>query len=476
MNDPDTTHHNTVIHTHNNELQRGLSARHIRFIALGSAIGTGLFMGSSSAIRTAGPSIILAYLVAGFMAYMVMRAMGEMILHRPVKGYFSQHASEFISPLAGYLTGWMFALSLILVCVADVSAFAIYMKFWYPNVEAWFWIVAIILVIGALNLCAVKVFGEMEFWLSIIKITAIVAMIIGGIGLIFFGFGTKTGGAIGITNLWQHGGFLPNGLGGLIASLTMVVYAFGGIEIIGITASEAKEPRTAIPRAINQVPARILVFYVLSMFVLMSIFPWNEIGTNGSPFVLIFDNLGFTYAAHALNIVLISAVVSAINSDVFATGRMLFGMAKQGQAPQSFGKLSRHGVPWMTVLLIGVAMGVGVILNVLMPESAFTLIASAGAFAFIWVWLMILIAQLRMRSKLSAEQAAGLHFKTLFHPFGTLLGIGFMLFLFGGMAWFEGSRPSLIAGVLFLLLFSGAYLINAKKQAALVSSEVITAD
>jgi len=467
---------NSNIQTHN-ELKRGLSARHIRFIALGSAVGTGLFMGSSSAIKTAGPSIILAYLVAGLMAYMVMRAMGEMILHRPVRGYFGQHASEFINPLAGYLTGWMFALSLILVCVADVSAFAIYMKFWYPDVAAWIWIVAIILVIGALNLCAVKVFGEMEFWLSIIKISAIIAMIVGGAAIIVFGFGAKTGGATGIGNLWQNGGFLPNGIAGLIASLTMVVYAFGGIEIIGITASEAKDPEKSIPRAINQVPARILVFYVLSMFVLMSIFPWNEIGTGGSPFVLIFDNLGFTYAAHALNIVLISAVVSAINSDVFATGRMLFGMAKQGQAPQSFAKLSRHGVPWMTVLLIGAAMGVGVLLNVLMPESAFTLIASAGAFAFIWVWLMILVAQMRMRSKLSAEQVANLQFKTLFYPYGTLMGIGFMLFLFGGMAYFESSRPSLIAGVLFLLLFSVAYFLSAaKKQAAIAPVEAAPAE
>jgi len=456
-----------------NELKAGLSTRHIRFIALGSAIGTGLFMGSSSAIKTAGPSIILAYLVAGIMAYMVMRAMGEMILHRPVRGYFGEHASEYISPLAGYLTGWMFALSLILVCIADVSAFAIYMKFWFPEVDAWIWVTAIILFIGALNLCAVKIFGEMEFWLSIIKVTAIIAMIVGGLCIIVFGFGTKTGNSTGISNLWQHGGFFPNGIGGLIASLTMVVYAFGGIEIIGITASEAKEPKTAIPRAINQVPARILVFYVLSMFVLMSIFPWNEIGgtgdnlkekLEGSPFVLVFYSLDLTYAAHILNFVLISAMISAVNSDVFATGRMLFGMAKQGQAPQGFSKVSRHGVPWLTVLLIVAAMGIGVLLNYLIPEKAFVLVASAGAFAFIWVWLMILIAQLRMRQTLSAEQVSKLRFPVLLHPFGTLAGIAFMLFLFGGMAWFEDSRPALLVGVVWLALFTVCYFLFVKKQ------------
>ncbi|KXU34086.1 proline-specific permease [Ventosimonas gracilis] len=447
-----------------NELKSGLTTRHIRFIALGSAIGTGLFMGSSSAIKTAGPSIILAYLIAGIMAYMVMRAMGEMILHRPVKGYFGEHASEYISPLAGYLTGWMFALSLILVCIADVSAFAIYMKFWYPEVDAWVWVTAIILFIGALNLCAVKLFGEMEFWLSIIKVTAIIAMIIGGLCIILFGFGTKTGNATGISNLWQNGGFLPNGIGGLIASLTMVVYAFGGIEIIGITAGEAKDPKTAIPRAINQVPARILVFYVLSMFVLMSIFPWNEIGADGSPFVLIFDSLGFIYAAHVLNFVLISAMVSAVNSDVFATGRMLFGMAKQGQAPKGFARVSRYGVPWLTVLLIVVAMGIGVLLNYLIPEKTFVLVASAGAFAFIWVWLMILIAQLRMRQTLSVEQVSKLRFPVLLHPFGTLAGIVFMLFLFGGMAWFEDTRISLLVGVVWLGLFTACYFLFVKNR------------
>jgi len=458
-----------------NELKAGLSTRHIRFIALGSAIGTGLFMGSSSAIKTAGPSIILAYLIAGIMAYMVMRAMGEMILQRPVKGYFGEHASEYINPLAGYLTGWMFALSLILVCIADVSAFAIYMKFWFPDVDAWIWVTAIILFIGALNLCAVKIFGEMEFWLSIIKVTAIIAMIVGGLCIIVFGFGTKTGNSTGISNLWQHGGFFPNGIGGFIASLTMVVYAFGGIEIIGITASEAKEPKTAIPRAINQVPARILVFYVLSMFVLMSIFPWNEIGgtgdnlkekLEGSPFVLVFYSLDLTYAAHILNFVLISAMISAVNSDVFATGRMLFGMAKQGQAPKGFASVSRYGVPWLTVLLIVAAMGIGVLLNYLIPEKAFVLVASAGAFAFIWVWLMILIAQLRMRQTLSAEQVSKLRFPVLLHPFGTLAGIAFMLFLFGGMAWFEDSRLALLVGVVWLALFTVCYFLFVKKQTA----------
>jgi len=447
------------------ELKSGLSTRHIRFIALGSAIGTGLFMGSSSAIKTAGPSIILAYLIAGIMAYMVMRAMGEMILQRPAKGYFGQHASEYISPLAGFLTGWMFALSLIFVCIADVSAFAIYMKFWFPDVAAWIWVVAIILFIGALNLCAVKIFGEMEFWLSIIKVTAIVAMILGGLAIILFGFGTHSGEATGIKNLWQNGGFLPNGWGGLVASLTMVVYAFGGIEIIGITASEAKEPNKAIPRAINQVPARILVFYVLSMFVLMSIFPWDKIGADGSPFVLIFDDLGFTYAAHVLNFVLISAMVSAVNSDVFATGRMLFGMAQQGQAPKGFVSVSRYGVPWLTVLLIAAAMAAGVLLNYWIPERAFVLIASAGAFAFIFVWLMILIAQLRMRQRLSAAEVAKLRFPALLHPFGTLAGIAFMLFLFGGMAWFEASRPALLVGVIWLLLFTACYFLFVRKSA-----------
>ena len=333
-------------------------------MALGSAIGTGLFYGSASAIQMAGPAVLLAYLIGGAAVFMVMRALGEMAVHNPVSGSFGHYASTYLGPMAGFILGWTYAFEMIIVCLADVTAFGIYMGFWFPEVARWIWVLGIVLLIGGLNLCNVKVFGEMEFWLSLLKVAAIVAMILGGFGIMLFGIGSaSTEQATGVSNLWAHGGFMPNGIGGLIASLAVVMFAFGGIEIIGITAGEAKDPQRVIPQAINAVPLRILLFYVLTLFVLMAIFPWPQIGSQGSPFVQIFDSLGISSAATILNIVVISAAVSAINSDIFGAGRMMFGLAQQGHAPKGFARLSRNGVPWMTVVVMGAALLGGVLLN-----------------------------------------------------------------------------------------------------------------
>ncbi|MBX8574923.1 amino acid permease [Pseudomonas cichorii] len=441
-------------------LKRGLSARHIRFMALGSAIGTGLFYGSAAAIQQAGPAVLLAYLIGGAAVFMVMRALGEMAVHNPTSGSFSHYASRYLGPLAGFVLGWTYAFEMIIVCLADVTAFGIYMGFWFPEVPRWIWVLGIVFLIGALNLCNVKVFGETEFWLSLLKVGAIVAMIVAGFGIMLFGIGSSTGdNAIGISNLWAHGGFMPNGIGGLIASLAVVMFAFGGIEIIGITAGEAKNPQRTLPQAINAVPLRILLFYVLTLFVLMSIYPWPQIGTQGSPFVQIFDNLGIASAATILNIVVISAAVSAINSDIFGAGRMMYGMALEGQAPAGFAKLSRQGVPWMTVVVMGVTLLAGVLLNYLIPKNVFLLIASLATFATVWVWLMILLTQVAMRRSMSREEAAQLKFPVPFWPYGPAAAIVFMLFIFGVLGYFPDNRAALIVGAIWIVLLVIAYYL-----------------
>lgn len=451
-------------------LTRGLNARHIRFIALGSAIGTGLFYGSASAIQLAGPSVLLAYLIAGAAVYMVMRALGEMAVRNPVSGSFGAYASSYLGPLAGFLTGWTYYFEMVIVCLADVTAFGIYMGFWFPDVPRWIWVLSIIFFIGALNLCSVKVFGELEFWLSALKVGAIVAMILGGLGIMFYGMGLSEGGT-GIQNLWAHGGFLPNGIGGFIACFAVVVFAFGGIEIIGVTAGEAKDPQRVIPQAIRAVPVRILLFYVLTLFVLMAIFPWPEIGTKGSPFVQIFDHLGIGFAAVLLNIVVISAAISAINSNVFGAGRMLYGMAKQGQAPAGFAKVSRNGVPWLTAVVMALALLLGVILNYLIPEDVFLLIASLATFATVWVWLMILLSQVAMRRGMTPAETAALKFPVPLWPVAPAAAIGFMLFVFGVLGWFPDSRPAMGVGVVWLGLLILAYYLwvrpSADRQPAL---------
>lgn len=446
-------------------LQRGLNTRHIRFLALGSAIGTGLFYGSASAIQMAGPSVLIAYIVAGIAIYIVMRALGEMSVHNPVSGSFSHYASKYISPFAGFTTGWTYVFEMIIVALADVTAFGIYMGFWYPDVPRWIWILSLIMFLGAINLIHVKVFGELEFWLSIIKVTAIIAMIVGGLGLMLYGFQADHGTAVaGLQNLWIHEGFMPNGITGLIACLSVVVFAFGGIEIIGITAGETKDPKKSIPKAINAVPVRILLFYVLTIFVLMAIFPWNQIGTQGSPFVQIFENLGIGSAATILNIVVISAAVSAINSDVFGAGRMLYGMAQDGQAPGVFTKLSKNGVPWMTVVVMAGVLLVGVVLNYLIPKNIFIIIASIATFATVWVWLMILLSQIGMRRKLSAAEIKALDFPVIGWPYAPAFAVVFMLFILAIIAYFPDSRPAIYVGAVWLVILWIAYSFKVKPK------------
>ena len=434
-------------------------------MALGSAIGTGLFYGSASAIQQAGPAVLLAYLIGGAAVFMVMRALGEMAVHHPVAGSFSHYATRYLGPLAGFVLGWTYAFEMIIVCLADVTAFGIYMGFWFPEVPRWIWVLGIVFLIAALNLCNVKVFGETEFWLSLLKVGAIIAMILAGFGIMLFGIGSSTTGTeIGIANLWAHGGFMPNGVAGLIASFAVVMFAFGGIEVIGITAGEAKDPQRSLPSAINAVPLRILLFYVLTLFVLMSIYPWPQIGTQGSPFVQIFDNLGIASAATILNIVVISAAVSAINSDIFGAGRMMYGLARDGQAPASFAHLSRQGVPWMTVVVMGVTLLGGVVLNYLIPKDVFLLIASLATFATVWVWLMILLTQVAMRRAMSAEEVAELKFPVPFWPYAPAAAIVFMLFIFGVLGYFPDNRAALIVGAVWIVLLVIAYRLWVKPK------------
>ena len=402
--------------------------------------------------------MLLAYLIGGAAVYMVMRSLGEMAVRNPVAGSFGHYATIGLGPLAGFLLGWTYTFEMIIVCLADVTAFGIYMGFWFPDVPRWIWVLSIVLLIGGLNLLSVKVFGELEFWLSLLKVCAIVAMIGGGSALMLFGMGVADGDITsGIHNLWTNGGFMPNGVGGVIASFAVVMFAFGGIEIIGITAGEARNPERVIPRAINAVPLRILLFYILTLGVLMALYPWQGIGSQGSPFVQIFKQLGIGSAAVILNIVVISAALSAINSDIFGAGRMLYGMATQGQAPRGFASLSSHGVPWMTVVVMMLALLVGVVLNYAIPEDVFLLIASIATFATVWVWLMILLSQFALRRRMSRAEVAELKFPVPFWPAGPLATIVFMLFIFGVLGWFEQTRVALMVGLIWLLLLVAAW-------------------
>ena len=438
-------------------LARGLNVRHIRFMALGSAIGTGLFYGSASAIQSAGPAVLLAYMIGGAAVFLVMRALGEMAVRHPVSGSFGDYASRYLGPFAGFITGWTFAFEMAVVAIADVTAFGIYMGFWFPDVPRWIWILAVVLLIAALNLMRVKVFGETEFWLSILKVSAIIAMIVGGIAIIVFGFGLEDGATPGMDTLLGSGGFFANGFWGLLASFSIVMFAFGGIETIGITAGEAENPKKAIPAAVNTVPFRILLFYVCTLAVLMMIFPWQDIDGSTSPFVQIFDSLGITAAAHILNAVVITAALSAINADIFGAGRMMYGLARQGQAPSSFAKVSRNGVPWMTVATMAGVLLAGVVLNALLPESLFTIIASIATFATVWVWLMILLSHIAMKREIARSNLPASEFGVPFWPVASYAALAFMGFIVVLLGIIPGTRVALIVGAVWIALLFVAY-------------------
>ncbi|TCP42072.1 histidine transporter [Tamaricihabitans halophyticus] len=443
-------------------LSRGLTARHIRFIALGSAIGTGLFYGSSDAIQQAGPSVLLAYLIGGGAVFLVLRALGEMSVVDSVPGSFGTYASRHLGRLPGFLTGWTYAFEMVVVCIADVTALAVYMGFWFPDVPRWIWVLATLFILGAANLFTVKVFGELEFWFSLGKVVAIIAMILGGIAILIFGFNGDH--SAGVSNLWSHGGLFPMGLEGFVLSFAIVMFAFGGAEIIGVTAAEADKPEKTIPRAVNTVPVRILLFYVLAIGVIMSIAPWQTIGSSGSPFVQIFEGLGLGAAAHVLNVVVITAALSAINSDIFGAGRMLFGMARQGQAPAIMARVSRSGVPWMTVVVMIGALLIGVVLNYTIPEDVFLVVASIVTFATIWVWLMILLSHYRSRQKMTVDQVAKLKFPVPFWPYGQICTIAFMLFVLVVMAFATETRTALYVGIAWICLLTVLYWLFLRRS------------
>ncbi|MER6983215.1 amino acid permease [Streptomyces carpinensis] len=439
-------------------MSRGLSSRHIRFIALGSAIGTGLFYGSSESIRAGGPAVLLAYLIGGAAVFLVLRSLGEMAVSSPSAGSFGEYATKHLGPLAGFTTGWTYAFEMVIVCVADITAVGVYMGFWFPHVPRWIWVLAAVLLIGALNLVSVKVFGELEFWLSLVKIVAIVAMILAGIAVIALGI---DGGHahVGVSNLWENGGFFANGAHGFVASFAVVMFAFGGTEIIGVTAGEAESPEKTIPSAVNSIPLRIILFYVLTLVVIMSINPWQNIDTSGSPFVEIFAGVGLKSAAAVLNVVVLTAALSAINSDIFAAGRTMFGLAELRQGPAAMRRLTRNGVPWVTTLVVVGALLLGLLMNVLMPGEVFLVISSIATFATVWVWLMILLTHVKARRKMSPEETAALKFPAPFWPYGQMAAIVFMATVMVLLGFSASTRVALVVGVVWLALLAGVYAL-----------------
>lgn len=380
----------------NNELKRGLKSRHIQLIALGGAIGAGLFLGIAQTIQLAGPSVLLGYAIAGVIAFLIMRQLGEMVVDEPVAGSFSYFADKYCGHLAGFASGWNYWVLYILVSMAELTAVGIYVQYWWPGIPTWMSALAFFVIINSISLATVKAFGEMEFWFAVIKVVAIVAMIVFGIYLLASG---GAGPEAGVANLWQHGGFFPNGVGGLVMAMAVIMFSFGGLELVGITAAEAENPSETIPRATNQAIYRILIFYIGALGVLLSLYPWQKVVTGGSPFVLIFHALNSDLVANVLNIVVLTAALSVYNSCVYANSRMLYGLALQGNAPRALLKVNRRGVPLAALGVSAVATGLCVSLNYFMPGEAFGVLMGLVVSALVINWSMITWIHLRFRAR-----------------------------------------------------------------------------
>jgi len=405
------------------QLKHGLSNRHIQLIALGGSIGTGLFLGISQTIKLAGPSVILGYALAGLIAFFMMRQLGEMVVEEPVSGSFSYFAYKFRSPFAGFMSGWNYWVLNVLVCMAELSAIGLYVQYWWPEIPTWISALGFFVLINAINLLHVKVFGETEFLFSMIKILAIIGMIGYGAWLLASGHG---GAHASISNLWALGGFFPNGISGLIMAMAIIMFSFGGIELVGIAAAETKNPTTTIPKAVNQIVYRVLLFYVLTIIVLLSLFPWNQIAEGGSPFVLIFDSLGSQGVATVLNFVVLTAAISVYNGTSYGTSRMLLGLAEQGNAPQFLKKINQRGIPYAAILCSALVTLLCVVLNYIFPEKAFKLLMSLVVSAIVINWMMLALTHLKFKQRMLALKKSTL-FPTLIYPISNYICIVFML-------------------------------------------------
>jgi len=407
-------------------LARNLRNRHIQLIALGGTIGVGLFLGSAKAIHEAGPGLLLGYAVGGVAIFFIMRALGELLTYRPVAGSFATYAEEFCGPLPGFITGWSYWFAWVVTVMAEITAIGIYVDFWLPQVPQWLPPLIALLVLYGANLLAVRVFGELEFWFALIKVVTIVALILAGLSVILFHVGSL-GPTAHFSNLWTHGGFLPLGVLAVLLSLQIVMFAYEGVELIGVTAGEAENPAVVLPRATNGIIARILIFYLGALLIIMSLVPWTELDPKVSPFVFVFGKLGVPGAASIVNLVVITAAASSCNSGLFSTGRMLWTLAQRGQAPRAFAVLNQRQVPAAGIHASAAVMLIGVALNYLVPEQVFTIVTSVALVGTLWTWGIILVAHANYRRAVADGRLPAAPFRMPGAPLANWLVLAFLV-------------------------------------------------
>ncbi len=422
-------------------LRRELTSAQLTMIAIGGAIGTGLFLGSSFAIGFAGPSVIISYAIGALIALLLMGCLAEMTVAHPTSGSFGAWAEFYIGPLAGFLVRYSYWSCIVFAVGTEVTAIAVYMRYWFPGMPGWFWIVGFASLLVAVNALNVKVFGAVEYAFSAFKILAIALFILLG-GWVVAG--------VGFSNYTAHGGFFPKGAWGMWVAVVVSIFSYLSIEMIAVAAGEAEDPQRAIGRAFHSTVARLVIFYILTLAIILAIAPWTESGKGESPFITVMARSHVPFAAGLVNFVILVAALSAMNSQLYITTRMMFSLARAGHAPRRFGKLSARGTPVSALLLSSIGIALATVLNILFPEKAFTLMLSISIFGAMFTWLMIFVTHLYFRRAHAGEHLA---FRMWGYPYSSLLGAGLMLAVLLTTAFTVQFRMTLVYGLPALGLF-----------------------
>lgn len=447
-----------------NDLARNLRNRHIQLIAIGGTIGVGLFLGSAKAIHDAGPGLLVAYALGGVAIFFIMRALGELLTYRPVAGSFATYAEEFCGPLAGFVTHWSYWFMWVVIAMAELTAIGIYVRYWFPDLPQWLPALVALLVLYGTNLLAVRVFGELEFWFALIKVVTIVAFIAAGLVVVFFHVG-ELGATAGFANLYAHGGFLPFGIVGVLLTLQIVMFAYSGVELIGVTAGEAANPAVVLPRATNGIILRILIFYLGALVVIMSLVPWNELSPSVSPFVFVFQKLRVPAAASLITLVVITAAASSCNSGLFSTGRMLWSLAQRGHGPRIFATLNAQQVPAAGIHASAAVMLIAVVLNYMVPKQVFTWITSIALIGTLWTWGVILVSHRNYRRAVHAGRATAAPFRMPLAPFANWAVLAFLIAVTALLWLDEETRVALYVAPVWFGLLAVGYAVLRRRRA-----------
>ncbi|MCP3738130.1 amino acid permease [Rossellomorea sp. BNER] len=432
-----------------NELEQSLSTRHMSMIAIGGVIGAGLFVGSGAAINKVGPGILVSYVISGVLVFLIMKILGEMATANPTSGSFSEYARDAIGSWAGVTVGWLYWFQWVVVIAIEAIAGAAIIHIWYPGIPLWLLALALTIALTLTNIYSVKSFGEFEYWFAMIKVASIVAFLLLGLSYIF---GFVGGSGVGTTNLTQNGGFFPHGISSIFVGVITVFFSFAGTEVATIAAAESKDPVKSVSKAINSTIWRVLIFYVGSIAVVVTLLPWNSANVLQSPFVAVLENLGIPFAAHLMNFIVLTAVLSCLNAGLYTTSRMIFSLAKKGDAPKYFSKLNKNGVPARGVFASTIFSYIAVVMSYVSPEVVFLFLVNSSGAIILLVYLAISISQLRMRKKLEKDNPEALKVKMWLFPYltyATILGISIILI---SMAFIETTRSQLYSTLLLTFL------------------------